>query len=63
MRTDHNDNPADYLGDSVYVAYNKSGQIELRTDTHESWPKIFLEPEVYRALVRFVQIVNPNLNE
>lgn len=64
MRTDHNGNPAEYLGDSVYVAHDAhTGMVELRTDSHTAPVKVYLEPEVYRKLVQFVQQVNPTLNE
>lgn len=43
-----------YLGDAVYAEYD-GYQIRLTTSNGESETnEIFLEPKVYRALVRFV---------
>ncbi len=48
----------DYLGDSVYVCINQAGSLCLTTEnglgpTNE----IFLEPEVYRELLQYVERV------
>lgn len=46
-----------YLGDSVYAEYNGYG-IKLTTDNgYGPNNTIFLEPEVYSALMRFVERV------
>ena len=45
-----------YLGDSVYVAMNDCGQIVLTTENDlpsDPSNEIFLEPEVFAALVRW----------
>lgn len=47
--------PKDYLGDGVYVDLER-GMIKLTTENGiETTNEIFLEPEVYQALVRFVE--------
>jgi hypothetical protein len=44
-----------YLGDAVYAAVNDAGQIVLTTENgYSATNTIYLEPEVYEALVRFV---------
>lgn len=64
MQLDHNGNPAEYLGDAVYAAFDKqTGMVELRTDAHYAPVKVYLEPAVYRNLVKFVTTVNPSINE
>jgi len=45
-----------YLGDSVYVELNMAQQIELTTDNGDGPSNtIYLEPEVYQALVKWVE--------
>jgi hypothetical protein len=45
-----------YLGDSVYVELNEHGQLVLSTSDGISVSNtIYLEPEVFRALVRYVK--------
>ena len=47
-----------YLGDSVYVELNEHGQIVLTTENGlptDPSNEIFLEPEVYYALVAYVE--------
>lgn len=45
----------EYLGDSVYVDV-ENGMIRLTTDNWgEASNTIYLEPEVYRALVNYVE--------
>ena len=45
-----------YLGDSVYVEINEAGQLVLTTenDIYGASNTIYLEPEVYDALLKFV---------
>ena len=44
-----------YLGDGVYVDLNPYGQLVLTTENGiEAYNTIYLEPEVYRALVAYV---------
>ena len=46
----------DYLGDSVYAQINEYGQIVLTTENGlptDPSNIIYLEPEVYEALVRY----------
>lgn len=50
----------DYIGDGVYVHFDGCG-IELRANDHElPSDRIYLEPEVLAALLRFVERCNPN---
>lgn len=46
-----------YLGDSVYAKFNEAGQLMIFT--YNGFPPftnvIYLEPEVYSALSRFVK--------
>ena len=47
-----------YLGDSVYVEVNEHNQLVLTTENGLSTDpsnEIFLEPEVYHALVNYVE--------
>ena len=47
----------EYLGDSVYAEINNAGFIILTTENgHPDDPrnKIYLEPNIYNALLRFV---------
>jgi len=45
----------DYLGDSVYVEVTPEGMLCLTTDNGMGASnEIFLEPEVYQALVNYV---------
>lgn len=51
--------PRDYLGDSVYATFDGHGII-LTTENGGPFPPsnhIYLEPEVYAALLRFVERV------
>ena len=51
----------EYIGDSVYVEKNETGQIILTTENGcGASNTIILEPEVYYALVEFVNRNNPN---
>lgn len=48
-----------YLGDGVYAAFEGYGIMLTTEDGTEETPnRIFLEPEVYSALVRFVEHLN-----
>jgi hypothetical protein len=54
-----------YLGDSVYVDWD--GQMLCLT-TWNGYPddprnKIYLEPEVYESLLRYVERLKENVNE
>lgn len=52
-----------YLGDSVYAEYNDAGQIVLTTENGFGPSNIiYLEPEVYRALTRFVAELEQQCN-
>jgi formylmethanofuran dehydrogenase subunit D len=46
----------EYIGDSVYVEVNDFGQIILTTEQGDGKASntIYLEPEVFRALVEYV---------
>lgn len=45
--------PKDYLGDGVYALFDGYG-IWLHANDHENpTDKIYLEPEVFKALIRF----------
>lgn len=46
----------EYLGDSVYAEVNEFGQLVLTTENgHGPSNTIYLEPEVYDALIRYAQ--------
>lgn len=62
LNIDHEGNPAEHLGDGAYVAYD-GFNILLRVNDHRNPVAVCLEPEAYRRLVKFVQQVNPQLNE
>jgi len=48
-----------YLGDSVYVMY-EDGMIKLTTqNVYDATNEIYLEPEVWANLVKFVEAANP----
>jgi len=45
----------DYIGDGVYVTYDGYG-IELKANDHlRPTDKVYLEPEVFKALIRFAK--------
>lgn len=49
-----------YLGDSVYVEVNEHGQLVLTTENGmptDPSNEIFLEPETYKALQKYVETV------
>ena len=47
--------PHSYLGDGLYVKWDNGG-LWLMANHHETpTDKVFLEPEVYEALLRFVE--------
>ena len=47
---------AKYIGGGLY-ATNYGYQIELRLGYHENEPAVYLEPEVYRELVKYAESV------
>lgn len=50
----------DYLGDSVYAEEMPGGMIRLTTENDSSGPgnEIYLEPEVMRALMCYIERCN-----
>ena len=51
-----------YLGDSVYAEYDENGQIILTTENGlDVTNKIYLEPEVLQALVRYNEYIKEML--
>ena len=51
----------DYLGDGVYVGLEHEFQLKLMTGNHEMPEStIYLEPEVWRALERYVARLRQN---
>lgn len=57
MKTLESGQITEYIGDGVYAIYDGWG-IELRANHHlDSTDKIFLEPEVFDALVKFKELV------
>ena len=51
-----------YLGDSVYAEYDENGQIILTTENGLGVTnKIYLEPEVLQALVRYNEYIKEML--
>jgi len=50
--------PTCYLGDAVYVSLEEYGDLVLTTGDHDeakATNRIVLEPQVYRALLAFVE--------
>ena len=59
----------DYLGDGVYVDTDGCGGIVLTTENGiETTNEIYIEPEVYKSLIRYMQRLTtlnkkPNIEE
>ena len=47
--------PVEYLGDGVYVEYDGFGFMLLANDHENPTDKVYLEPEVLKALNGFVE--------
>lgn len=56
--------PKDYLGDSVYAEFDGNGVTLTTNNGYLDDPRntIYLEPEVYRALLQFVERQKSNTN-
>ena len=52
MSADGRDNFASYLGDGVY-ATDDGHQIELRLDHHEAPVVVYIDEEVWKALIHY----------
>ena len=55
--------PSSYIGDNVYAVYDGNGIWLHTASPYNPCQKVYLEPEVLRALVRFAESIRTRVLE